>query len=251
MPTPDEAVPLIIVQARMTSTRLPGKVMARVRGVTLLERLLRRLAWVPAPHRTIVATTVNETDDVIVAEAARVGVAAYRGSEDDVLSRFAEAAHEHGGEVIVRVTSDCPLMDPTVADEVIRAFFTAPRVDYASNTVGPRTFPRGLDVEVFSRAALEAADRGAHHPADREHVTPFIYRSPDRFSLRSVTHEDDYSAHRWTVDTEDDLRLVSAIIEALEPRNPAFGMRDVLDLLARNPEFMDINRHVRQKPMAS
>jgi spore coat polysaccharide biosynthesis protein SpsF len=235
----------------MTSTRLPGKVMARVRGVTLLERLLNRLSWVRTPHRTIVATTANRTDDVIVAEAARLGVTAYRGSEDDVLSRFAEAAREHGGEVIVRVTSDCPLMDPAIADEVVRAFFTAPKVDYASNTVGRRTFPRGLDVEVFSRQALDTADRDAHDPTDREHVTPFIYRNPDRFSLRSVAQAEDHSAHRWTVDTVEDLRLVIAIVEALEPTNPSFGMRDILDLLARNPELMDINRHVRQKPLVS
>lgn len=225
--------------------------MARVRGVTLLERLLNRLAQVRTPHLTIVATTVNGEDDVIVAEAARVGVTAYRGSEDDVLSRFTEAAREHKAEVIVRVTSDCPLMDPNVVDEIIRAFFKAPRVDYASNTVGQRTFPRGLDVEVFSRDALEAADRDAHASADREHVTPFIYRHPDRFTLRPVTREEDHSAHRWTVDTEEDLRLVSAIIDALEPSDTAFGMSEVLDLLARNPELMDINRHVRQKPLAS
>lgn len=233
----------------MTSTRLPGKVLARVRGATLLERLLERLAMVRSPHDTVVATTENVADDAIVAEAARVGVRTYRGSEHDVLARFVGAARRGDADVIVRVTSDCPLMDPAVVDRVVDAFLEAPSVDYTSNTIGQRTFPRGLDVEVFSRHTLEAAAREASAPSDREHVTPYIYRHPDRFSLRRVALDDDQSRHRWTVDTEEDLLLVASIIEELEPGNPRFGMQEVLDLFARRPELMDVNRHVRQKPL--
>lgn len=238
----------IIVQARMTSTRLPGKVLMPVMGRPLLEYQLDRLREVPRT-RLCVATTTNGTDEPIVDLCRKLSIAVHRGPEDDVLSRYVEAAAVMQADPIIRVTSDCPLIDPDVVSRVI-ALYEGGGCDYASNAL-TRTFPRGLDTEVVSRSALEMAGREATGPADREHVTPFLYRQPERFRLCGLQHTGDLSDHRWTVDTAEDYRFVSEVIQELYPQNPRFRMADVLDLLERLPELREINLGAQQREIAT
>jgi spore coat polysaccharide biosynthesis protein SpsF len=238
---------VIIVQARMSSTRLPGKVLKHVLGKPLLMYQVERLQRVEQSDAIVLATTTNEADQVLVDFAQAHELACYRGSEEDVLSRYQEAAEEAAADVVIRVTADCPLIDPAVIDEVIATFTQSqPDCDYASNTIR-RTYPRGMDCEVFSRKALDIAHAQAVQAADREHVTPFIYRHADRFALRNVEYGSDRSYHRWTVDTIQDFALVNRILEHLYPENPNFTLEDSLDLLARHPDWARINASVRQK----
>jgi len=238
---------IIVVQARMTSTRLPGKVLLPIASRPMLAYQLERLRRVQRAARTVVATTTNVADDPIVSVAAACGVACTRGPELDVLARFAQAADEIGASVIVRTTADCPLIDPAIIDEAIRVFLETPgRYDYVSNMLAP-SYPYGMAVEVFSAAALAAANAEATDEAEREHVTPFIYWRPERFRLRSLRMQPDLSSHRWTVDTTEDFELVSRILETLYPRKPDFCMTDVLELLEQHSDWREINRGVRQK----
>lgn len=240
----------IIVQARMTSTRLPGKVLMPVLGKPLLAYELERLQRCQKADSLMVATTVNATDDPVVALCEALDVPVFRGSEADVLERYHGAARQAAAETVVRVTADCPLIDPVIVDHVIARYQTANReangaLDYASNTLA-RTFPRGLDVEVFSFAGLETAHRQATQPAHREHVTPFFYTQPERFRLDSIESLENYGEHRWTVDTPEDFELVRRILETLYPVTPDFGLLDVLALLDRNPEWVHLNAHIEQ-----
>jgi spore coat polysaccharide biosynthesis protein SpsF len=238
---------VIIVQARMTSTRLPGKVMLPLAGHPMLERLIERLNRVSRADAVVIATTTNATDDVIAACCVAQGVACHRGPEHDVLSRYAGAAREHQASMVVRVTSDCPLLDPELVDDLLQRFTSAgAQVDYLSNMLEP-TWPYGMAVEVFSAQALYEAEAEATLPAEREHVTPFIYWRPERYRLLSVRHDVDLSRQRWTVDTPEDYELVRRIFEALYPVRPCFAMADVLGLLARHQDWMQINQHIEQK----
>ena len=238
---------VIIVQARMTSTRLPGKVLKLVLNKPLLEYQIERLQRVRNADMIVVATTMNATDDAIVELCDRLGIATYRGSEQDVLSRYAGAAHAYGADVIVRVTSDCPLIDPRVIEQIIQTYLEhTTSYDYVSNCL-ERTYPRGMDAEVFSVALLrEAFDQATDLP-DREHVTPFIYRQPDRYRLGHVRYLKDQATHRWTVDTTEDFTLVKKMLEVLYPQLPQFTLEDCLELLERNPEWSDINSKIEQK----
>ena len=238
---------VIIVQARMTSTRLPGKVLLPIAGRPMLAYQLERLHRVRQAARTVVATTTNAVDDAIVSVAAALGVACTRGPEFDVLARYAQAARETQASVVVRATADCPLLDPTLIDDAICTFLREPgRYDYVSNMLEP-SYPYGMAVEVFSAAALAAADAEATEEAEREHVTPFIYWRPKRFKIGSLTMRPDLSSNRWTVDTKEDFELVSRILETLYPRTPEFCMADVLELLDQHPDWRKINAEVRQK----
>jgi spore coat polysaccharide biosynthesis protein SpsF len=194
----------------------------------------------------VVATSVSPQDDVIAAECNTLGVSIFRGSENDVLDRYFNAAAEFQADTIVRITSDCPLIDPVVIDAVV-AEFTRNAVDYASNTLA-RGYPRGLDVEVFSRLALEEAWHRADQSHERMHVTPHFYGNPDRFNLYSVLCGDDHSDLRWTVDTTEDLQVVRGIAEAFGGRDD-FGWQDALEIVRQNPRLAKINRSVRQKPI--
>ena len=237
----------IIVQARMTSTRLPGKVLRPVAGRPLLSYQLERLRCVTQADRIIIATTINSTDDPIVEFCAAEGVDYTRGSEHNVLSRYFEAAARFNATTIVRVTSDCPLIDPPLIDSAIDAYIdNAGSYDYISNMIEP-SWPYGMAVEVFSVRALAEANVEAKEEAELEHVTPFIYWRPGRYRIKSLTMAPDLSHHRWTVDTPEDFELVRRILEALYPSNPGFGMADVLALLAEHPDWEAINRHIAQK----
>lgn len=241
---------VVIVQARMTSTRLPGKVLLPLAGRPMLQCLLERLQRVRGVDQVVVATTTNATDDPIVTLCQSLGVPTHRGSEHDVLSRYAEAAAASQADVVVRVTSDCPLLAPALVEDVLAAY-QAGDCDYASNMLEPR-YPYGMAVEVFSAAALHEAHAQARQPAEREHVTPYLYWHPQRFRLRSVRSPVDLSAHRWTVDTPEDYQLVRLIYERLWPTQPQFTMTDILTLLAENPAWSRINAHVEQvKPQAT
>lgn len=241
---------VIIVQARMGSTRLPGKALLEVAGETLLGLLLKRLGRVTLADAVVVATTTAERDRPIVDLAGAMGVPSWRGSEEDVLARYHGAATAHRAEAVVRITADCPLMDPAVVDRVIGAFADpAGACDYASNTL-ERTYPRGLDCEVFSMGILDEAHRRATDPVEREHVTPYIYRRPERFRIVQVRNGTDLSRHRWTVDTPEDFELIRRILETLLPAGTDFGMGDVLRLLAGHPDWEAINSGVEQKSVS-
>ena len=237
-----------IVQARMTSTRLPGKVLLDVMDRSMLSYQLERVSRVTAIDRIVIATTTNATDDPVAHFAETGGFGLYRGSENDVLGRFQAAAEAHVADTVVRLTADCPLADPEVIDLLIRRYReAAPACDYATNGI-PRSYPAGLDAEIFSRSVLEIAAREATDPYDREHVTPFLYRNPQRFRLLSVVHEPDLSEERWTLDEPGDFALIRRIIEALYPENPEFRMADVIALLDLHPDWRELNRGVQEKP---
>lgn len=236
---------VIIVQARMTSTRLPGKILKKVLGKSLLEYQIERLRRVKSADEIVIATTTNDTDIPIIDLCNILSVPYYRGPEEDVLARYYGAAQKYKASVVVRVTSDCPLIDPKVIDEVIN-FYLNNGYDYVSNTI-KRTYPRGMDTEVFSSRVLEEAFLEATAVPDREHVTPFIYRNPYRYRLGNVEYSEDQSVHRWTVDTPEDFELVRNIITSLYPVNPVFSLEDCITLLKENPEWQKINGHVEQK----
>jgi spore coat polysaccharide biosynthesis protein SpsF len=238
-----------IVQARLGSTRLPGKVLEDLAGEPMLVRVLQRLSRAETLSASLVATTTQRADVAIVELCLRRGWACFRGSEDDVLDRYYRAAREQNAEIVVRVTSDCPLIEPRVVDEVVRAFLEREgQVDYASTTWPRRTYPRGLDAEVISFAALERAWREDRNPAWREHVTPYVYRNPEKFRICSLESDVDYSQMRWTVDTAEDLELVRRIYGHFG--HDRFDWREVLRLLEAHPDWLELNRHVQQKSVA-
>jgi spore coat polysaccharide biosynthesis protein SpsF (cytidylyltransferase family) len=233
-----------IVQARMGSTRLPGKVLMDLGGLPALSRVIRRLQRATLVNEVAVATTVSAKDDDIVNACNELGVRCFRGSEQDVLNRYLRAAKKFQADAIVRITSDCPLIDPQLVDDVIRVFMDQ-HADYACNVI-PRTYPRGLDAEVFSNSALTKASEIADQPYQREHVTPLLYERRDLFRVASTRGEKDFSRHRWTLDTPEDLRLIREIYSALANRDD-FGWREALEVVERSPELAGLNAHVRQK----
>jgi spore coat polysaccharide biosynthesis protein SpsF len=237
----------IYVQARMGSTRLPGKVLKPVLNKPLLGFLIERLQQIREADAYAILTTTLPADDTIVAYCEEQRVTCYRGSENDVLDRYYQVAQERRPDAIVRITADCPLIDPDIVDQVIRTYKEAyPRYDYVSNSL-KRTFPRGLDIEIFSYAALEKAALDAKLQPEREHVTLYIYQHPELFYLHGVTETVDLSHHRWTVDTPEDFELIKRILEHLYPRQPQFRLQDILHLLAQYPEWSHINTHIQQK----
>lgn len=232
-----------IIQARVGSTRLPGKALKDILGKTMLARVVRRTLRSELVDEVVVATTTEQIDKAIVDECELLGIPSFRGSEQDVLDRYYKAAKVFSADRIVRITSDCPLIDPDVIDETIQAFLDA-RSDYA----GIKGYPRGLDVEVFSRDALEKTWREASKDYHHVHVTPYIYQNPSLFRLLLVESKEDYSNYRWTVDTQEDLTLVRTIYEKLN-KDDGFSWKDVLALMKKEPELAQINRHIRQKSL--
>jgi spore coat polysaccharide biosynthesis protein SpsF len=236
-----------IVQARMGSTRLPGKILKDMAGAPMLARVLSRLGRARRLDAVMVATTTQPADDQVEAFCRQQGVEVFRGSENDVLDRYRAAARLSNATAIVRVTSDCPLIDPGLVDDVIASLFTPEPADYASNTLEPRTYPRGLDVEAFTLQALEMAWRRTSSPTLREHVTPYFYLTPEQFALRRVFTEPSQAHRRWTVDTPEDYEFACKIYEHF--RHNAFTWHDVLHLVEREPRLEAINSHVPQKPL--
>lgn len=233
-----------IIQARMGSTRLPGKVLLDLGGETVLARVVKRLSRASLVNEVMVASTGSVADGAIVRECERLDIRCFRGSENDVLDRYYQAARACGAEAIVRITSDCPLIDPELVDDTIRVFLEE-HADYGSNVL-PRTYPRGLDTEVFTAAALERAWRDARQPHQREHVTPYFHEHPELFRLVSTHGQTDCSAYRWTLDTVEDLQLLRAIYSRLGNRDN-FQWREALAVVEREPELAELNAHVMQK----
>ena len=236
----------VVTQARSTSTRLPGKVLIEVGGRTLLDHHLDRLA--ASGLDVYVATTTNDADDPIAAIAEARGLGLHRGSEDDVLGRFAGLVREHALDTVVRVTSDCPLIDGALVRDAVESYLRdADPWTYLSNGLH-RTFPRGFDLEVFSAEALLDADRDATEPAEREHVTPYLYTNGSgRMTLRDLTRRSDASAYRVTLDTPDDLALIRVLIEEYDAQR--LDGEQIIALLDAHPELVEINRHVEQKKL--
>jgi spore coat polysaccharide biosynthesis protein SpsF len=235
-----------IIQARMNSNRLPGKVLKDICGESMLSRVVHRVNSATSLDKVVVATSDTIVDDLVVNECDKLGVSVFRGSEDDVLDRFFQAALLHKADVGVRVTADCPLIEPIIIDKVVQAFLSSD-VDYASNTLN-RTYPRGLDVEVISLRALTIAWKNSFNPYHRAHVTPYIYENADLFKLLSVTNSSDWSRYRWTVDTPEDLQFVRRVYEILGG-NCFFSWNEVLNLCEGDRSLVELNCHVQQKPL--
>ena len=227
-----------IIQARMSSSRLPGKVLLDICGKPMLERVLDRVSLARQIDHVQVATTADPSDDSLVEWCERHGVDCFRGSMQDVLDRFYQAALLHKPQFIARITADCPVIDPGLIDETIQAC-RENGVDFSATRLPPpfhRTYPIGLDVEVSTFSALKRAWREAAQPAEREHVFPYLYDQTGRFNLKILNHDPDFGSLRWTVDTAEDLELIRRIYSHLLPRED-FGWEEVLDLVDSQPEL--------------
>jgi len=238
---------LAIVQARMGSSRLKGKVIEDICGKTMLERVVGRLQKCYEIDEVVVATSTHPNDDVIEKLCTHLKIGTFRGSEDDVLSRFVGAAQTFGGDIIVRVCSDSPLVDPTVSGQVIAAFKKRlPTVDYAGNHL-PLTYPLGLNTEVFTKEALDKTASLAKLAYERAHVTIFMIEHPELFRVMNVPHSENFGYHRWTVDTPEDLEFMRQVYKRLARAGDSFSWTDVLTLLSDEPELMKINEGIEQK----
>ncbi|MBV9080903.1 MAG: glycosyltransferase family protein [Elusimicrobia bacterium] len=239
-----------IIQARMRSSRLPGKVLKPLQSRPVLLHVIERVRAAAGVDAVVVATSTRPDDDAIEVEARAARAHCFRGSESDVLERYFQAAKAEGADTVVRVTSDCPLYDPALLGRMLtewnRKRSDGTRVDHFSNCL-KRTFPRGLDVEIFSFEALEKAHREATAPEEREHVTLYMYRHPELFALENVENAKDLSSLRWTLDTEDDWRLIEAVYGRLYRPGKIFSTDDVLELIKREPALALLNAHVAQK----
>lgn len=239
---------LIILQARMSSSRLPNKVLMPILGKPMLAHQIARLSQVKTPHKLIIATSDQKSDDAIAELCSKLNVNCFRGSLEDVLARYYQAAQayniDNSVKNVVRVTGDCPLIDSNTIDQVIELFLTS-KVAYCSNCI-PATLPDGLDVEVFTLAALKKAYQLAKKPSEREHVTPFIRNNPQLFTTKNFFHSPDLSHYRWTVDEAADFKLVSEIYQALYPKNQYFKLADIVRLMQQQPELAKINQHINR-----
>lgn len=238
-----------MIEARMRSSRLPGKILRPAVGKPMLELLIERLRRARRIDQIVVATTENPADDAIEQLARRLGVGCFRGSEEDVLDRVLQAAQSVAADILVETTGDCPLMDPEVVDHLV-GIYLANKYDYVANVL-KRTYPAGLDIQVFATAVLAKVASLTEDPADREHVSLYIYEHPERFKLHNVESAlpEKYWDLRLTLDTPEDYALIAAIYDALYPNNPAFRLSDVLQLFDRRPELRDLNAEVHDKPV--
>ncbi len=235
-----------VIQARMSSTRLPGKVLLPLDGRPMIAFMLERVRRARRIDEIVLATSTDASDDPLAALMATLGVACHRGSLNDVLARFAGAVQGRDADVVVRLTGDCPLIDPALINRVVD-HLRSQQLDYVSNT-DPPSYPDGLDVEAFTARALHEAVRQARLPSEREHVTPYLYGHRELFRVGGVSGAVDLSALRWTVDHADDLAVVRALVEAL----PAGSARDadlfdLLRALDRHPALREANRHGRNE----
>jgi spore coat polysaccharide biosynthesis protein SpsF len=238
-----------IIEARMRSARLPGKVLRPAAGKPMLELLIERLRRGRRIDQIVVATTENPMDDVIEELTRRLDAGCFRGSEEDVLDRVLRAGQSVAADIIVEVTGDCPLADPEVIDRLVGVYL-GKKYDYVANVL-KRTYPDGLDVQVFATALLAEVASLTQDPADREHVSLYIYEHPERYKLHNVESglPEKYRAPRLTLDTAEDYELIAAIYEELYPKNPAFSLDDVLRLFDRRPELLALNAAVLDKPV--
>lgn len=237
-----------IIQARMSSTRLPGKVLKTASGRTMLDRMLERVRKSTMIDQVIVATTTDPSDNAIVRACHRYDTEVYRGSLLDVLDRYYQAAKQYQANIIVRLTGDCPLIDPRLIDDVVKALVDQ-QVDFACNRLPPpfaRTYPIGLDVEASTIAALENAWRNADQKHEREHVFPYLYAVPGRFKVIQLNHSENLGHLRWTLDTPADLVLLRRVYRYFKGRND-FSWLDVVQLWREKPALFEVNAQVSHK----
>lgn len=235
---------VFIVQTRMASTRLPGKVMLQVLGKSILALMIERLQMIKHEATIVIATSENIEDDVLVREAQSLGITCYRGDQHNLLDRHYHAAVLHNADVVLKIPSDCPLIDPRIIDHVLDVFFEHPdKYDYLSN-LHQATYPDGNDVEIMTIACLNKAWKNARKPLELEHTTPYIWENPDLFRIGNVLWETglDYSmSHRFTIDYHEDYLFIKAVFEALNQHNKNFSCDDILDLLDREPAIYQLN----------
>lgn len=233
---------ITIVQARMGSSRLPGKVMKTILGKSILELQIERMSFSKLCGDIIVATSENSNDDLIVDFCNENKIEVFRGNEDDLLDRHYACALKYKADIIAKIPSDCPLIDARIIDRVF-SFFHENRFDYVSN-LHPASYPDGNDVEIFTMSALENAAKNAQKKLEREHTTPYFWENPDLFHNGNIAWEknQNYSmSHRFTLDYEEDYWFIKSIFEKLYPNNPNFSLDDILDVLEKNPEIYAIN----------
>lgn len=234
----------IVVQARMSSSRLPGKVMLPILEEPLLYRMIERLRMVRRISHIVIATSDHTQDDVIERFCKKYQIDCYRGSLNDLLDRHWQVGHLTEADVVLKIPSDCPLIDPRIVDKVLDVYLSAPdKYDYISN-LHPATYPDGNDVEIMSFKALTKAWEEAVRPLELEHTTPYFWENPEKFKLGNVLWETglDYSmSHRFTIDYHEDYQFIKRIFEELYPLKPEFSLEDILNLLAQKPEIMAIN----------
>jgi spore coat polysaccharide biosynthesis protein SpsF len=237
-----------IIQARMASSRLPGKVLKDIGGRAMLGWVVERARQATAVSETVVATTTEAEDDAVEAFCLEHGYPCFRGSMHDVLDRYYQAARQYEAEVIVRITADCPLIDRASIDQVVETFLDAePPLDFAANRFPmERTVPIGLDTEICTFSALETAWKEAAEPHQREHVMPFFYEHPERFNILHIRHSPDYGHLRWAVDTQEDLEMVRSLVAHFSPRAD-FSWQEIIQLIEKRPELQEINAAVRHK----
>lgn len=233
---------IAVIQARISSTRLPGKVLKKIEGKTVLEHVINRVKAAKNLDDVIVATTVKKEDLEIVKLCANLGISVFCGSKDDVLDRYYQTARLFKADHIIRITSDCPLIDFKIIDDVTDLYFNK-KVDYVSNTV-PETFPDGEDVEVFSFKALKIAWENAKMSSEREHVTPYIKNNPKIFRIVNFKYKINLADKRWTIDEPEDLEFINTIYKKLYPKNLLFGMETILNFLKKHPEIEKINKNI-------
>ena len=233
---------LAIIQARMSSSRLPGKVLKDIRGEPMLRRVLDRVRMAEHIDQVVVATTIDSSDDVLERWCEENHTACFCGSMQDVLDRYYQAALPYSPDFVVRITADCPVIDPGLVDETIRTC-REKEVDFAATRLPPpfhRTYPIGLDVEVARFQALKESWKNAKQPFEREHVFPYLYAEEGRFCVRILNHTEDRGSLRWTVDTAEDLELIRRIYLHFLPRID-FSWLEILDLFEREPELAQLN----------
>ena len=231
----------------MGSTRLPGKVLKKVLGKTMLEHQIERVRRAKTIDRIILATTDRPEDKKIVRLAGKLKIGVFAGSEADVLNRYYQTAKKFGAnDTIVRLTGDCPLMDPEIVDMVVGFYLKNKKNCRYSNNVDPPTFPDGMDTEVFSFSALEEAWQKADLLSEREHVTLYIRNNPGKFKIKNLINKKNLSGPRLVLDNKEDLVLIRKIFTALYPKNKNFGLEDILEFLKRNPRLVSINGHIRR-----
>jgi spore coat polysaccharide biosynthesis protein SpsF len=236
-----------IIASRMSSTRLPEKAMMKILGKPMLEQLVNRVHRSKLIDEIVVATTIDPNDYVIIDLAKRIGVNSYAGSSEDVLGRTLEAAKSIDADIIVQINGDCPLIDPEISDIVIKKYLEK-EPDYATNAL-KKTFPLGLNTEVFSVEILDKVDKITNDSFDREHVTLYIYEHPKKYKLLNIEAPPELRKPdlRLTVDTIEDITLVRKIYNALYPKNPFFTIKDVINLFEKNPRLKEINASIRQR----
>lgn len=233
-----------IIQARMGSTRLPGKTLSMIGEKPLLAHIIERIKASQLIDEIVVSTTKCTSDYPIILLAKKCGVMHFKGSEIDVLDRFYNTAKKFNAEIILRVTADNPFVDPEVIDEILRHLINNPGLDYASNTIEP-TYPDGINIEAFNFNVLETAWHEAELTSEREHVTPFIWKNPKRFNIFSVKSNVDLSRLRWTIDYYEDLCFAREIYSRLSYKG-IFLMQDILQILKAEPELIEINGHIER-----